>query len=124
VTQPILKHRLNTLDATFYYYERKEAPFHVGSTMIFDEVELMNISFDHTPGKPPLPGPTPVSPASALPPANDLASRWFGGLLGSVMDMTENWNQLQRGLLNLGADKLKQSGNLISRPSNGPIRRS
>jgi hypothetical protein len=49
VTQPILKHRLNTLDATFYYYERKEAPFHVGSTMIFDGVELMNISFDHTP---------------------------------------------------------------------------
>src|SRR5690242_14777700 len=36
MTQPILKQRLSTLDATFLYYERKEAPFHVGSTMILD----------------------------------------------------------------------------------------
>ncbi|HEX2913694.1 MAG TPA: wax ester/triacylglycerol synthase family O-acyltransferase [Chloroflexia bacterium] len=38
MNQPKLKRHLNTIDATFYFYERKEAPFHVGSTMIFDGV--------------------------------------------------------------------------------------
>ncbi|MBN9391421.1 MAG: wax ester/triacylglycerol synthase family O-acyltransferase [Chloroflexi bacterium] len=236
MTQPILKQRLSTLDATFLYYERKEAPFHVGSTMIFDGeisaldfenmlsarlhllpryrqkvvpppfhigypsweidpnfniknhifevqldppgtleqlrvltsqvqatmldrgkplweiyvvrglqgkrtaiiskvhhtmvdgvsgVELMNISFDRTPEMPLPPPPTsaPVnsSPASRTRPASDFTGRLVDHFLDSVMDITDNWYQLQRGLLNLGGDMLKQSGDLIARPSMNPL---
>jgi diacylglycerol O-acyltransferase len=234
MSQPILKHRLSTLDATFLYYERKEAPFHVGSTMIFDGeisaedfalmlsnrlplipryrqkvvpppfnigypswefdpdfniknhifqlqldppgtleqlrrltaqvqsrmldrakplweiyvvnglqgkrtaiiskvhhtmvdgisgVELMNISFDHSPDPAPLRPPDPVNSAPAPParPSNDIAGYWFDSLLGSAMDISDNLNQLQRGLLSLGGEMLKQYGNLIARPSHNPL---
>ena len=234
MTQPILKQRLSTLDATFLYYERKEAPFHVGSTMILDGeisaedfkvmlssklpllprylqkvvpppfnigypsweldpdfniknhifqvqldppgtleqlriltgqiqtkmldrnkplwelyvinglqgkraaiiskvhhtmidgvagVELMNISFDHSPDMPPRHQSPTLSPPPTPPArrANDVAGRWLNSLVDSAMDITDNWNQLQRGLLSLGGETLKQYGDLIARPSKNPL---
>lgn len=231
MTQPLLKKRLSTLDATFLYYERKEAPFHVGSTMIFDGeitaqefenmlsarlhllpryrqkvvpppfnigypswefdpdfsiknhiyavqldppgsleqlrvltsqiqakmldrakplweiyvvnglqghrtaiiskvhhtmvdgvagVELMNISFDHTPDVPP---PAPVSPlpTSRPGPVRDLTGRWLTHLLDSALDITDNFYQLQKGLLDLGSEIVKQSNEVIAKPSHNPL---
>lgn len=36
MTKPELNRRLSTLDATFLYLEKKEAPLHIGSTSIFE----------------------------------------------------------------------------------------
>ena len=36
VVQPVLSTRLSSLDATFLYFEKKEAPMHIGSVSIFE----------------------------------------------------------------------------------------
>ena len=56
--QPNLSTRLSSLDATFLYFEKKEAPMHIGSVSIF-EGEIPFKKFRKTS--------TPVAPAAALP---------------------------------------------------------
>lgn len=36
MSTPALNHRLSSMDATFLYFEKKEAPMHIGSVSIFD----------------------------------------------------------------------------------------
>jgi hypothetical protein len=36
MSTPNLNHRLSSVDSTFLYFEKKEAPMHIGSVSIFD----------------------------------------------------------------------------------------
>lgn len=36
MSQPTLNHRLSSMDASFLYFEKKEAPMHIGSLSLFD----------------------------------------------------------------------------------------
>lgn len=36
MSQPQLNHRLTSMDASFLYFEKKEAPMHIGSVMVFE----------------------------------------------------------------------------------------
>lgn len=230
MSQPTLKHRLSTLDATFFYYERKNAPFHVGSTMVLDgeisyeefkamlasklpllprylqkvvpapfnlghptwefdpdfdinrhifkveldppgtmeqlrllstqlqckmldrnkplweiyvvnglegkrtaiiskvhhsmadgiaSVEIMNLSFDQSPTPPPSPKPEVLPPVRR--PSRNLAGRWLEDLLESTEETMKNWNELQRGLIEVGQAMLKNPGSPITNPSFNPL---
>jgi WS/DGAT/MGAT family acyltransferase len=230
MSQPTLKHRLSTLDATFLYYERKAAPFHVGSTMVLDgeisfeefkamlasklpllprymqkvvpapfnlghptwefdpdfdinrhifrleldppgtmeqlrilstqllskmldrskplweiylvyglegkrtaiiskvhhsmadgiaSVEIMNLSFDQSPNPPPPPKPEAITPPRRS--ARTLAGRWLEDWLESTEETLRNWNELQRGLIEVGQAMLKNPGSPITKPSFNPL---
>jgi diacylglycerol O-acyltransferase len=36
MSQPTLSHRLTAIDASFLYFEKKEAPMHIGSVSLFE----------------------------------------------------------------------------------------
>ena len=54
MAQPNLTARLSSLDATFLYYEKKEAPMHIASVSIFDGEVSFKRFIDHLKARLPL----------------------------------------------------------------------